>query len=118
MSFQIGDKVVCIQNTWKRPDLFSEVPIKGRIYAIRGIGTQPAGPEAGEPGCYLVGIYGRFNVMWQMEYGFLQRAFRKLDELKAESREAYYREHPEPKPLSAAQTKLPPIARDSCALCG
>lgn len=79
-----GDKVVCISaNPTRWPEDFKTVPVKGQIYVVRGFDYSPI---TGDQGIYLVGIKGPWHPIFKMERGFYAHHFRKLDEMKEESR--------------------------------
>ena len=80
MSFKIGDKVVCVDDTIKKDDglncIIHAMVIKGKIYTIRGF--CPYG------GILLYEVVGGLGARKKDEVGFNIRRFRKVEESFAE----------------------------------
>lgn len=91
--FQIGDKVVCVDDRF--PDSiegkFNALPQQDRVYVVRESYTSP---KRGEPSVRLIGIVGTFCAYWGCEYGFRAYRFRKLEDLKNDARERQRKEEP------------------------
>jgi hypothetical protein len=71
-----SDKVICVNaKNINGPERFSDIPVEGRIYTVRGVDTSPSASEP--PGIYLVGIVG---AVWRdgSEFGFLPSRFRRI----------------------------------------
>lgn len=88
MSFQINDKVVCVNGSFVkdfRYPLFNKLPVKDGIYCIRNIrlttGTNLLCVD-------LVGIYSRQQTFtngttyYRAEIGFCPSRFRKIEQAK------------------------------------
>lgn len=92
--FQIGDKVVCVDDRFYAAHLvhhYSGLPVKGVVYVVRGTyGTV----DASGPGVYVVGIFADIDPETGLERGFRQFRFRKLEDLKNEARERQRKEEP------------------------
>jgi hypothetical protein len=87
MSFQVGDKVVCIWPGFGRTKGLqcTEMPVKGRVYVVRSVFVSAGTSSAGLLGVRLLGIYCNVSsVGW--EAGWDARGFRKLEEMQQEAR--------------------------------
>lgn len=83
MSFQISDKVVCVDANFppEASDRHSGLPIKGQVYVVRDCRVSIIN---GEPIVYIVGIIGGLHPVGE-EFGFWSWRFRKLSDVKAEN---------------------------------
>lgn len=87
--FQVGDKVVCIDDTFTKEVLmnYTKPLVKGTIYVVRG-----ASPER----VYLCGILGSvFQTIVDIEHGFRPDRFLSLSEYRRQRQNALriYREY-------------------------
>ena len=59
--FRIGDKVVCVDDRFdaETAACFSQLPVRGRIYCVRGICIDVIN---GKPGVWVVGVTGVYFV--------------------------------------------------------
>lgn len=98
MSFQVGDKVVRVApvKTYQGYTILGAPMVKGGIYVVESIAPSFCYSDGADEGIYLIGCRAIWRNHTDTPWGACY--FRKLDELKAESRERYYREHPEIQP--------------------
>lgn len=79
-----GDKVICVDDNWSRSHshpapYFTEIPVAGRVYVVRGFSTAPNGMTC----VLLLGITGGHYTKNGQEAGFFEDRFRLLEEMKA-----------------------------------
>lgn len=89
--FEVSDKIVCInaRGLDELAFLFTELPIEGQMYVVRGMDFHPATLEPdGIPGVLLVGIFGGDWHKTGDEFCFHALRFVKLDEYR-KNREHY-----------------------------
>jgi len=95
MSFYVGQKVVCVDDNptdgWILSD-FGKIE-SGAVYVVAWCGDWEFGLDGVLLSVLLIGIQREQGAPWGAY------RFRALDELKAESRERYYKEHPELQPV-------------------
>lgn len=95
MSFQIGDKVVCVDDSIYEctdfPEYWSEWIRKGQTYCVQWVG--PGYDETGTEH-YCIDVVGIAGVYHGQLLTLESWRFRKLSDLKAESKERYYEQFP------------------------
>lgn len=85
MNFYVGQKVVCVDDSDQ--DDLGDYVFKGAVYVVRGTEFRD------QLGLFLVGLSAGPYPTDEAERSFKASRFRPLEELKAESKERYYREH-------------------------
>lgn len=103
MSLQVGDKVVCVDDSPYLDSIIEGSLVKGRVYVLKWVGVTTFYEPPRRPfiatSVRLIGVtrWWRYaqpgDAIIDEPFGAIR--FRKLDELKAESRERYYRGHPQ-----------------------
>lgn len=86
MSFQVSDKVVCVDDKGFPPHIIpniSHLPIEGEVYVVRAVNHDPGSNN--RPYVLLVGFTGSIEPRSGLEYGFAAYRFRKLSDVKAEN---------------------------------
>lgn len=83
--FEVSDKIVCINDRGLKEFafLFTDIPVYGRVYVVRGMDYSPETLEPDDiPGVLLVGIFGCDLEDTGIEHSFHAKRFVPLDEYK------------------------------------